>query len=252
MSDADIPEAPRRPPAAQPFEARLISTRALSPGVKELVFERTDGRPLDFLPGQWVNVLIPHEGEELKRAYSIASAPNGTNRFELAITRVEGGRASRALHHVEVGDSLRAIGPSGLFTRAASDPGSGLFVGTGTGITPFRSMIRAAIDSGSRAKLWLLLGVRREEDILYRDELEELAARSPSFQLFVTLSRPGPTWTGRRGYVQEHVPELWQGLGDPTGQVFIYGLDRMVKSVRDLARGDLAIGRKQVQQERYD
>ncbi len=252
MSDADTTEAPKRPPAAGPFEARLVSSRGLSPGVRELVFERTDDEPLDFLPGQWVNLIVAHEGEQVKRAYSIASAPNGTSRFELAVTKVEGGKASRALHHVNIGDVLRAIGPSGLFTRRAMDPSAALFVGTGTGVTPLRSMIRAALGAGSTAPLWLLLGVRHEEDILYRDELEKLSADHPSFKHFVTLSKPGPTWTGRHGYVQDHITELWKSLGEEAATIFVCGLDRMVKSVRDLARGELALGRKQVQQERYD
>jgi len=254
MTDSNpSPVAPaKRPPRAEPFSARLVAARALTPSVREMTFERTDDRALDFAPGQWVSLMIPQESGDLRRSYSIASAPGKTGRFDIAVTHVAAGPGSSSLHAMEVGTTLQAIGPSGLFTRDELDPAASLFVGTGTGITPFRSMIRAAFDAGSEPRLRLLIGVRREEDILYRAELEELSANHPSLDLFITLSQPPAGWNGRTGYVQNHLPELWQGLGDPSAQLYVCGLDRMVKTVRELARGDLGLDRKQVHQERYD
>src|SRR5512144_2508712 len=86
---------------AAPFEARLASARRLAPAVRELVFERVDGEPFRFDPGQWVNLVIPLPEGEIKRAYSIASPPEeGSTRFELAITRVTGGPGSQFLHEL--------------------------------------------------------------------------------------------------------------------------------------------------------
>ncbi len=235
------------------FEAILESARMLSPSVRELVLRRADGAPMDFAPGQWVNLMLPQDdGSELKRAYSIASAPDGSPRFELAVTRVIGGPGSERLHALAVGESLRAIGPSGLFVRDASSSKPAVLVGTGTGVTPLRAMMLAATNRGSAAPMWLLAGFRHEEDILYRDELASLAAKHPNVRLFVTLSKGGEAWAGRRGYVQDHLPALIAELGAPDVEVYICGLDRMVKSVRDLCRGALGLGRKQVHQERYD
>ncbi len=244
--------ASRAPRAPEAFDARLVGARRLSPSVRELTFARVDGRALSFEPGQWVNLLVPLHGADVKRAYSIASAPADGETFELAITRVEGGHASIALHEANVGATFRAIGPSGLFTRAADDPASALFVGTGTGVTPLRSMIRAALAGGSRAKLALLVGFRHEEDILYREELAALTAAHPSLDVRVTLSRPSASWSGLRGYVQAHVADAWRSLDDADGHVYVCGLERMVKAVRDLARVDIGVARKHVHQERYD
>jgi ferredoxin-NADP reductase len=243
-------------PVPEVFDARVVAARALAPGVRELVLERADGEALSFEPGQWLNLVLPLPGQELKRAYSIASAPDGSPRCELAVTRVTGGAGSEFLHAVAEGTTLRAIGPQGFFTRPASSAAPSLFVGTGTGVTPLRSMIRAAVAAGGDAPLWLLFGARHEEDILYRDELERLARERPSLRYEVTLSQPGPSWTGRRGYVQAHLPALWAELeaastGAPP-EVFVCGLDRMVKTVRELARGELGVDRKRVHAERYD
>jgi ferredoxin-NADP reductase len=242
---------------AEPFEARLVAARTLSPSVRELVFERADERPFHFEPGQWVNLVLPLPGGEVKRAYSIASSPaDGARRFELAITRVSGGAGSQFLHELPEGATLRAIGPHGLFTRRADEPAPSLFIGTGTGVTPLRSMLRAALAAGSSAPLWLLFGARHEADVLYRDELEALTRAHPNVRYEITLSRPDPTWTGRSGYVQAHLPELVRALGElghaEAPRAYVCGLDRMVSSVRDHLRTELGFERRRVHTERYD
>src|SRR6266851_4871784 len=152
------------------FDIAIVSTDVLAPSVKSFVFERVDGRPLAYDPGQWLNLVLPLEGGDIRRAYSIASAPNGTPRFELAVTEVTGGPGSGYLCGLGPGARLRAIGPQGFFTRSAADSNAALLVATGTGVTPLRSMMNAALAAGGTTTLWLLFGVRHAEDILYRDE----------------------------------------------------------------------------------
>jgi sulfite reductase alpha subunit-like flavoprotein len=148
------------------------------------------------------------------------------------------------------------VGPLGVFTR---DPGSehpSLFVGTGTGITPLRSMLKAALARGNKSLLWILFGARHEEDILYRDELVALEMASPHVRYEVTLSRPDPGWGRRSGYVQDHLPELVGALrrAAPGAAVHAYvcGLERMVQSAKTLLRGELGLERKHVHTEQYD
>src|SRR5580704_16665667 len=114
------------PPA---FEAHLVRARALTPTVRELLFERVDGLPMVFEPGQWVNLYVPtvdlgatapDAPVALKRSYSIASPPDGSSRFEIAVTRVQHGPVSTWVHAVEPGGPpFRFVGPQGFFTRAA-------------------------------------------------------------------------------------------------------------------------------------
>jgi ferredoxin-NADP reductase len=242
---------------AEPFPSRLVSARPLSPAVRELVFERDDGAAFGFDPGQWVNLVLPLPSGEIKRAYSIASPPApGARRFELAVTRVTGGPGSEYLHELAEGTTLRTIGPQGLFTRRPEEGVPSLFVATGTGVTPLRSMIAAAIVAGAGEPLWLLFGARHEEDVLYRDEIEALAREHPNVRYEVTLSRPTAGWGGRRGYVQAHLAELVGALretaGADTPHAYVCGLDRMVSSVRDHLRSELGLDRKRVHTERYD
>jgi ferredoxin-NADP reductase len=238
------------------FDARVVTSRLLAPAVREIVLERTDDKPFAFEPGQWLNLMLELPDGELKRAYSIASEPTGSSRFEIAVTRVTGGPGSIFLHDLPQSAVLRAIGPYGLFTREGADAAPSLFVATGTGVTPLRSMIRAARSASSTAPLWLLFGARKEEDILYRDEFEELARSHPNARYEITLSQPSEGWKGRRGYVQEHLAELYPQLtalaAPHEPHVYICGLERMVKVVRELAQTELGVPRKHVHTERYD
>jgi CDP-4-dehydro-6-deoxyglucose reductase len=242
-------------PLPPPFDARLVSARRLTPSVRELTFERLDAQPLEFQPGQWVSAFLPLLPDRLKRSYSIASAPEGSPRFDIAVTRVQGGPGSTWLHTLESGSVVPFVGPQGFFTRAPSDASPSLMIATGTGLTPMRSMLRAAVTAGSCAPMWVLLGVRHEEDILYEDELRSLAREHPHIKLEVTLSQPKETWSGRRGYVQAHVRELWDGLGalgQGTTHAYVCGLERMVASVRGILRKEMGLSREVVHTERYD
>ena|ERR1700722_20091278 len=243
------------------FEARVASARTLAESVRELTFERVDGQPMVFEPGQWVNIILPipvGDAADLKRSYSIASPPDGTPRFAIAITRVQDGPGSSWLHAVELGTVLSFIGPQGFFTRSATSAAPALMVATGTGVTPMRSMLLAAIAAGSRTPAWILLGVRHQHDLLYGAELTALAAAHPFVRFEATLSQPGDAWAGRHGYVQTHLRAMWDELsasvaGAPEPpHAYVCGLERMVGSVREMLRGDMKLPRQRVHSERYD
>ncbi len=232
----------------------------LTPNVRELVFERCDGAPFVFEAGQWVSLVLSQvvvDGEALRRSYSIASPPDGTPCFSIAVTRVgsspEEGPGSAYLHEVPLGTEITAVGPQGFFTRPMSKTGPSLFVATGTGLTPLLSMMRDALSHGESRPLWLLFGGRQERDLLYRAELDALAAERPNVRVYYTLSRPDAGWGGRTGYVQAHVRELWNELAEHAPpHAYVCGLHDMIGAVRDLLRKEMGVPREQVHSERYD
>lgn len=240
-------------------KARIVESRALSPSVRGLSLSPADGA-LEFAAGQWLDLYVPTEAGPQKRAYSIASAP-GAALVEVAVTLVASGAASPALHALAAGAELEFAGPFGFFTRdAATRRTPALFVATGTGLSPLRSMLFDWRTQPERAPIHLLFGCRSQADILWREQLEQLAAQEPLFELSVTLSRPDPGWGGRRGYVQEHVAELARAVERQTDagidlerpHVFICGLNRMVAEVRALCKSELGLDRKRIHSERYD
>jgi ferredoxin-NADP reductase len=218
------------------------------------VLRVTDGEPFAYVAGQWVELEVPVDSAVIKRPYSIASAPadEASDQLEIAVTRVGGGPASTALHALTVGSTLEFVGPSGLFTRDHADASlPSCFVCTGTGVAPLRAMLRDELRRAPDGPpLVLLFGCRTEEDLIFRGEFEELARRHRRFHYEPTLSRPGDDWTGKRGHVQSHLPELLEGL---TGaHVYVCGLTKMVTEVRALLRDQLGFDRRQVHSERYD
>jgi CDP-4-dehydro-6-deoxyglucose reductase len=231
----------------------LIETSELSPSVRRFVFRTLDGSAIDYLAGQWMKLYLPGG---LDRDYSIASAPieagrPGADRFELAITRVEGGAGSAALFSLAAGARLECLGPNGLFVREDRHRDvPAVYVATGTGIAPLRAMIHEELLRAEPSPQVLLFGCRTEADLLYRDELEALARTHPRFRYVPTLSRAGQGWQGRTGYVQSHLAAIHAELGP--SHHYVCGLTKMIDDVRRTLEESLGLDRRFVHTERYD
>ena len=229
------------------MQAKLIEAVELAPGVRHLVFEAPNLARLDFAPGQFVSLSGAVEGKTITRAYSIASAPSGGNRFELCLNRVDDGAFSPHLFDLSPGDAVEMQPPLGTFTLREPLRDS-LLVATGTGIAPFRSMLTAKLKADSPS-ITLLFGVRHESHLLYRDEFEALAREFPQFRFWPTLTQPQPGWHGRAGRVQTHLAEAIGGRNDI--DIYLCGLQPMVDAVRQIVKS-MGFDRKQIRYEKYD
>ena len=233
----------------QSVAARLTRSTALSAFTKHLEFETA--QKFGFVPGQWLSLKqTKPDGEELTRAYSIASPPDD-NRFALCLNRVQDGFMSNYLCDLEMGAEISAQGPFGNFILRQPLRDT-IFIATGTGIAPYRSMLQWLFADHSRhqdKQFWLLFGSRTEKDIYYHDELLALADEHKNFHYLPTLSRGDQNWKGLRGYVQKHVTEIVSGRTDM--HAYICGLDKMVSANRDLLK-NLGWDRKSILYEKYD
>jgi CDP-4-dehydro-6-deoxyglucose reductase len=229
----------------------LVRSRELAPEVRHFEFEVPERDDLPFTPGQFVSVLDRVEGKEITRAYSIAS-PRGGNRFALCLNRVPDGIVSPYLFDLKPGEAIEIGEPLGYFTLR--HPGRRVvFVATGTGIAPFRSMLLEHLPR-TQPKITLLFGVRYEHGLLYREELEQLAHTYPSFKFIPTITRPGPSWQGRTGRVQQHLEEaldIRSYEDQSTIDVYVCGLKEMVDDVRRELK-QRGFDRKQIICEKYD
>jgi CDP-4-dehydro-6-deoxyglucose reductase len=187
------------------------------------------------------------EGREVTRAYSIASAPDGV-RFELCLNRVKEGVFSPWLFSMRPGDTVDMRGPLGYFVLR--NPGrDALFVATGTGVAPIRSILQAGLHHRPPAQRTLLFGVRYPSGILYRAEFDMMACLWPGFRFWPTVTRPDELWTGRTGRVQQHLLEAIGSRRDI--DVYICGLREMVDDVRAVLKC-AGFDRKQIIVEKYD
>jgi ferredoxin-NADP reductase len=133
----------------QTFTARLVRSVALSELTKHLEFEMKGPPRFGFVAGQWMSFSqnLP-DGEEITRAYSIASPPEGDNKFALCLNRVQDGFMSNFLCDMTEGDEISCQGPFGDFILRPPLRDT-IFIATGTGIAPFRSMLHWLFGSSS-------------------------------------------------------------------------------------------------------
>ena len=203
---------------ADHFQLRLVDSHMLASAVRHLVFERVDGQPLAFTPGQFLQIHFHYDdGTATKRSYSVASVGDGSSpvsRIEIAVSYVEGGAATRLLGDLPVGGIVDASGPYGRFCLQATDAHPRyLLLATGTGVTPYRAMlpqIEQLLARGDR-EVVLLYGARSEAELLYGEQFEEFAQTHPGFLFHGCLSRQArdvPRSSDRSGHVQNVLAEL--------------------------------------------
>ena len=233
------------------FTIRLTSSTPLTELTRHLEFEVPGTDRFGFVPGQWLSLRAQHNGNEITRAYSLASPSAGNNRFAFCLNRVQDGFMSNYLCDLEPGAEITASGPFGDFILRPPLRDT-ILIATGTGIAPFRSMLHALFAEPARrdgCRFWLVFGSRYESDIYYHAEFQRLAADHANFTYLPTLSRGGEDWKGLRGYVQEHVHALAEGHADRVA--YICGLDKMVSANRELLKS-LGWERKAIRYEKYD
>jgi CDP-4-dehydro-6-deoxyglucose reductase len=165
----------------------------------------------------------------------------------LCLNRVDDGAFSPHLFDLSAGDAVDMQPPLGTFTLRQPLRDS-LLVATGTGIAPYRSMLKTVLTSDAPA-FTLLFGVRHESHLLYRNEFEQMAREFPQFRFWPTLTQPGPDWRGRTGRVQTHLAEA---IGERRDiDIYLCGLRPMVDDVRQILKG-MGLDRKQIRYEKYD
>jgi ferredoxin-NADP reductase len=181
---------------AEHFTLRLAESRMLARAVRHLVFERADGAPFTFIPGQFVQIHFHYaDGKPTKRSYSVATIGHGDHatvqRVEMAVSYVDGGAATELLGNLEQGGQVDASGPYGRFCLLDADANRRyLLVATGTGVTPYRAMLPQIAKLAARgAEVALVYGARNEGELLYGDEFEAFAQQNPHFHFYPCFSR---------------------------------------------------------------
>lgn len=205
-----------------------------------------------FKAGQFITLDLPigEKRQQRWRSYSIASAPSGGAELELCIVRSPFGLGTQYLFdEVGVGSVLRWKGPEGAFVLPACVDRDLVMICTGTGIAPFRSMIREIRQMGiGHRSIHLIFGTRTEADILYGEEFESLSREWAAFTYDIVLSR-SLEWRGFRGYVHQVYQQKY-ALVRPDVHFLLCGWSAMVdQAVSNLAL--MGYDRTQVQFELY-
>ena len=166
----------------------------LAPSVAHLSFVRGDGLPLDYIPGQFIQVHFAYaDGTPTKRSYSLATihdhALGAGEAVEIAVSYVPCGAATALFEGLEIGGSVQASGPFGRFCLMPQDANRRyLLIATGTGVTPYRAMLPLlARQIAERGIGWVLLFGARPAELLYGDEFRAFADAHPAFRFRAVL-----------------------------------------------------------------
>ncbi|MDJ0729532.1 MAG: FAD-binding oxidoreductase [Crocosphaera sp.] len=202
----------------------------------------------NYKPGQFVTLNVNINGKIVKRAYSISSSPSRPHTLEITVKRVPPpvdvpdappGLVSNWLHdHLKVGDEITLTGPSGKFTCVDSHAAKLLFISAGSGITPMMSMSRWALDTVANRDITFVHSARSPRDIIYRKELEAMAANHSNFHLALTITRKttGEPWWGFQGRLNEVLlPAICPDF--PGRVIYVCGPDGFMKGVKNLVEG---------------
>ncbi len=228
----------------------VVSIIDEAPRTRRFFIETPQLEPFQFKPGQFVTLDLPISEKKNKRlrSYSIASAPDTTNMFELVIVLVEDGLGTNHLFkEVKVGDPIVFRGPAGVFTIPETFDTDYFLVCTGTGIAPFRSMLHHIYNRKIPTQgIYLIYGTRTQADILYYKEMTEFQRLIPGMHYVPVLSREA--WDGRRGYVHDAYKALC--FDKPNAHFLLCGWKNMVDEARSTLT-ELGYGKDQVQFELY-
>ena len=225
-----------------------------SPGVKRFFFKIPEVETFDFIAGQFVMLDLPIDSKVTTRAYSIASPPSDDNIIELVIVLKEDGLGTPHLFkNLKIGSQIPLSQPLGKFIqpRPSSFETDLCFICTGTGVAPFRAMLLDIYNHHVPHKnIYLILGCRYQQDILYKKEMEELESRLENFLFIPVLSRESNEgWKGEKGYIHQVYQKLY---GDKrSGLFYICGWKVMIMEARKNLL-EMGYDKKEIKFELYD
>jgi ferredoxin-NADP reductase len=236
------------PPPLQNW--RVIARKQMTHDVFELRVARPEG--MKFRAGQYISIVVPGAGpggRNLRRAYSIASTPDWSD-IELCIKLVEEGPGTNYLNSLQVGSEFQGQAPFGDFCIEHDQAHPTLFIGTGTGLAPLRSMVLST-EYTSTAPVGFLLGVRSERDIIYPELFTEdrPAPLRGQEHVKIALSRPEGKWAGYQGRVTDYIRQMSWDF--EKSHYYLCGSGAMITEVKEFLTATKNVTKEQIHTEKY-
>lgn len=214
--------------------------------VKEVVQETSDTvtiklkqplfKKVQYQAGQFLTVISEVNGQNLKRSYSMSSAPHLDATIDISIKRIPEGKMSNYLNdNIKSGDTLEVAEPMGQFVYEPSKETERHLIlwGAGSGITPLFSMLKSCLFFEPKSKVTLVYGNRNEETIIFKKALEELKDKfEDRLEIVHVLSRPSSQWGGFSGRIDDVVAvNILNRLSLLNSEHYLCGPDGMMDAV---------------------
>jgi len=214
------------------FEKKIIPSKIniiekLNDDVIKIVVRIPPNSNFNFNSGQFINIIK----DGITRSYSIANSSYHKNQLEFFIKNYENGLMSEYFFNkAKINDLLRLEGPLGTFFLRDSCFKNIIFLATGTGIAPIKSILEELEESHEQYKnknMWIFIGARYQEDLFWEPNFKNL-----NIKYIPVLSRQVNDWNGAKGYVQDVL--LKQRIDFRDTQVYACGSNEMISLARKL------------------
>lgn len=214
------------------FEKKIIPSKIsviekLTDDVIRVVLRLPPNSNFNFNSGQYVNIIKGN----ITRSYSIANCSDHKNQLEFFIKNYENGLMSDYFFkEAKINNLLRLEGPIGTFFLRDSSFKNIIFLATGTGIAPIKSILEGLDKSHEQFKnknIWVIVGARYQDDLFWEPNLKNL-----NIKYIPVLSRQVNDWNGAKGYVQDIV--LKKQIDLENTQVYACGSNDMINSAKEL------------------
>lgn len=204
------------------FSATCAKIAELTPDMRLFRFALGESDSLDYVPGQYVQLLAPrYEGndEELYRAYSIASDPAEKRIVDMIIRLVPGGICTTyCFNFLKEGGMVKFNGPYGDFKISDTDAEM-IFIAGGSGIAPMRCILFEMKNKAIERKARFFFGANSVGDLCLLNEMKNFEKTLHNFEFIPTVARPDKNdeWKGERGLVTEAVVRRCSDLSASEG-----------------------------------
>ncbi|KAA8897798.1 hypothetical protein FN846DRAFT_963029 [Sphaerosporella brunnea] len=193
-------------------------------------------RPNDILGlpiGQHVSIAANIDGKEIVRSYTPTSSDKDFGHFNLLIKSYPTGNISKYVANLKIGQTIRVRGPKGQFVYTPNMVRAFAMIAGGTGITPMLQIVRAITDDPEdKTQVDLIFANVNQEDILLKEDLDELAEKHPKFRVHYVLNNPPEGWKGGVGFVTAEMIKEWCPAPAKDVKVLICGPPPMVSAMK--------------------
>ena len=182
---------------------QIINIVQETPDTRTFMLQNTRNEPLPYQAGQFLTFVFEVSGQEVRRSFSLSSAPETDSLLAITVRRIPNGEVTRLLFdHYQPGDLLFAMPPSGRFTLDTDpDQERDIFlIGAGSGITPLFSLLKKGLYTEKKSHITLIYSNRNEKTAIFFDAINQLATQhTDRFTPIHLLSNPAPAYHHLRG-----------------------------------------------------
>jgi ferredoxin-NADP reductase len=223
------------------FETEVLKVISRTYNVKSFRFARKI--EVDFKPGQFFFVTLEIGGVEKTKHFSFSNSPTEKDYIEFT-KKITTSEFSQALNGLEVGRWVRLKMPYGSFTFEGEYKKIAFLTG-GIGITPVRSICKYIVDKKINTDIILLYGNRTINDIVFKDDFEQMQKTYPALKVIHILSESGSEWRGWTGTIDSRV--IKEEISDYTERKFyICGPTLMIAAMKKLLLDKLNVDDKHI------